>query len=354
MSAPARWITLACIALACLALACGAKPAPKASQAEATQNVPRLKTSEEAAKGSAPLRLASSVWAPFTDVEDKPHVALDVVHEALRRSNVAFSTQILNFTDTIVGIREGRFDGSEALWRTPEREKFLLYSNAYLENRLVLLARVGTDVSTKSVAELAGKKVGIVQGYAYGPDVDSAAAVVFARNADEPTNLKALLRGELDYMLVDELLVHHLFADQKQKAELLLVAGQEPIVVRSLHLGLRKELPGAAEVIANFNRAILELARDGTYNHLLGVRWIATDTDEDGEPELVAHGNQVGSAPPPQHYRLAGSTTTKAPHFVIEGRTYEDWQSVPENYKVPPKEGIERFQPATNLVLVEF
>jgi polar amino acid transport system substrate-binding protein len=347
-------ILRALFALALAALSCGPKPPPKTSDPAATQTLPSVETANKAAPSGVQLHLASSVWAPFTDVDGKPHVALDVVHEALHRSNVGFDTKILDFADAIEGIREARFDGSEALWKTAEREKFLLYSDAYLENRLVLLARVGTDVSAKKLADLAGKKVGLVRSYAYGPEVDGVSGVDFARNADEPTNLKALLKGELDYILVDELVVHRLFADQKEKAELLLTAGQTPILIRGLHFGLRKDLPGAAEIIASFNQAILALARDGTYNHLLGVNWIAADTDQDGNPELVAHGKQVGAAPPAQHYRIAGSTTTTAPHFVIEGRTYEDWQSVPEAYKVPPKEGIERFQPALNVVLLEF
>ena len=86
---------------------------------------------------------------------------------------------------------------------------------------------------------------------------------------------------------------------------------------------------------------------------MLSAGWIAADTNDDGRHELVASGNQVGTAPPERHYRLFGTDTQK-PHFVVEGRAYEDWQSVPERYKVPPKEGLDRFQPAFGVVLAEF
>ena len=61
----------------------------------------------------------------------------------------------------------GPFDGSAAAWKDAEREKALLFSQPYLENRLMLVARRGGDVSAATVADLKGKRVAIVEGYAY-------------------------------------------------------------------------------------------------------------------------------------------------------------------------------------------
>lgn len=336
------------------------------------------KTGPEAAAGaatstakpqSAPLRqdpesitlaLASSVWAPYTDVPGKPHLALDLVHQALARANVAHQTSIVDFGDAIEGIQQGRFDGSEALWRTPEREKFILYSEPYLENRLMLVGRLGADVSAERFEDLKGKKVGIVDNYGYGPEIEGAPGVDFQRGPDDEANLRKLLRGELDYVLLDELLVHHLFTSEAKKAELLLVTGTTPLLRRPLHFGLRRDLPTAPEIIARFNQAILGLSQDGTYNRILGVRWIATDIDGDGELELVASGRALGSEPPLRSYQVASGKRSGAPRFVIEGRAYESWQAIPDNYKIidnsrPPEPGTtEGFQPALGLVLFEF
>lgn len=299
------------------------------------------------------LRLASSVWAPFTDEEGKQRFAQVLVHEALRRVGVEVEASLIEFPGVLPAIREGRIDGSEALWKSTEREEYLLYSNPYLENRLVLLARYGTDVSAKHLAELRGRKIGIVHDYAYGPALDAAPGVEFVRGVGEPEMLQALLRKEVDYILVDELLVYQLFQTQAKKADLLLAAGKDPMLTRGLHLALRRDLPGAEAILSRFNAVLRELARDGTYNRVLDAGWIAADTDDDGKHELVASSAQVGSAPPETHYRLFGPATEKA-HFVVEGRVYQDWDSVPQQYKVPPKEPIDRFQPAFGLVLAEF
>ena len=67
----------------------------------------------------------------------------------------------------------GPFDGSAAAWRDQQREAVLLYSEPYLENRLVLVARRGGNVSAQSLAALKGRRIAIVEGYAYG-DIDEA------------------------------------------------------------------------------------------------------------------------------------------------------------------------------------
>jgi len=328
------------------------KSAPAAPSADAPAAVAPPADPPPVPSGTK-LRLASSVWSPFTDEVGKPRFAQDLVHEALRRAGVEFEPSMIQFPGVLPALREGRIEGSEALWKSAEREEYLLYSDPYLENRLVLLARYGTNVSVKTLAELKGHKVGIVHDYAYGPALEAAPGVEFVRGMGEPEILGALLRKEVDYILVDELLVYQLFQTQTAKAEALLTAGKHAILTQGLHLALRRDVPGAAAILARFNAVLRELARDGTYNRVLAAGWIAADTNDDGRHELVASSPEVGTAPPVRHYRLFGADT-RAPHFVVEGRAYEDWQSVPERYKVPPKEGVDRFQPALGVVLAEF
>ena len=56
----------------------------------------------------------------------------------------------------------GEFDGSAALWKDTERERALIYSEPYLENRLILVGRQGSDVSATTLAGLASKRIALV------------------------------------------------------------------------------------------------------------------------------------------------------------------------------------------------
>src|SRR5262245_50594925 len=87
---------------------------------------------------TARLTLVSTAWSPFTNVEGQPRFALDLVEAALRRINITATTAFVDAADFTPALLTGPFDGSGAAWKDPEREKLLLFSQPYLENRLIL------------------------------------------------------------------------------------------------------------------------------------------------------------------------------------------------------------------------
>lgn len=326
-----------------LVLACGVSSQPVESPGATKSDV------------EAPvLSLASGTWAPFTDEAGKARIAVDLVHEALRRGGIQASTTIVHPQDLMGDLEAGKFAGSEALWKTDGRQTYLLYSDAYLENRLVLLGRAGQDVDVSSIDQLKGKKLGIVEGYAYGEEILGSKAPELVLGASDEDNLRTLLKGEVDYILVDSLLVYYLFEYSKDAAHKKLVYSKKPLATRSLYLALRKDHPGAAEIISTFNDQIATMTRDGTYHEVLKVSWLVTDIDGDGRDEIVYGGSHASQDPPDVQYHLSGATAEGAPRFMVEGEVYSDWQKVPARYKTTTDEPVDRFKPGINAVLGEF
>src|SRR5689334_12080242 len=93
------------------------------------------------------LRFVSPVRPPFTDAAPKPRFALDLVETALQRINVSANTTLVPNGEYGNALLNGPFDGTAVAWRDAAREKALLFSEPYLENRLVLAGRKGADVS---------------------------------------------------------------------------------------------------------------------------------------------------------------------------------------------------------------
>lgn len=334
--------------LAASLLALGCSPVqPVSSPGTTSVAPPRSEAASGLPQPTAQLRLVSTPWPPFTDVEGKQRVAIELVHTALERAGYHEATAILPPGAWAEQLRSGDCDGSAATWHTQEREAYLLYSKPYLENRLVLVGRKGSDVSAKAFAELRGKKVGLVEAYAYGEEVDKASEPQFVRGAGSEQNLRALLKGELDYVLEDELLVHHLFEQEPIKAKEHFAVGNHVLVKRPLHFTVRKQRKDAAQIIERFNAQVGEMLRDGSYNRLLDVGWIRTDVDNDGKSELVIAGNYAGVAPPQRSYQpVATSSDPTLPpeqrqRFFIQGHVYDSWDAIPEQYKHQPSPDLE-------------
>ena len=146
-----------------------------------------------AAGQTTQLRLVSTIWPPFTNNSGQPRFALDLVEEGTRRIGVTTTTAFVEAAKFTPALLTGAFDGSAAAWKDAERERVLLFSQPYLENRLILVARRGGDVSAKALAELKGKRIAIVEGYAYGDTIDTAGPT-FVRSRGEEDSLALLLR----------------------------------------------------------------------------------------------------------------------------------------------------------------
>jgi ABC-type amino acid transport substrate-binding protein len=292
------------------------------------------------ADGKTELHLVSTPWPPFTNQAGQPRFALDLVEAAFGRIDVTSTTAIVpavQFTASLLG---GAFDGSAAAWKDPERERTLLFSEPYLENRLILVGRRASDVSATTLSALTGKRIAIVQGYSYGDAVDNGGPT-FVRTAKEEDCLAQLLQGAVDYTLIDELVVRYITGNYPKEAQSRLAVGKTPLVIRPLYLALRRDLPGAQGIITKFNAQIRGMVADRTYHRLLHLDWIRADVDGDGVAEYVPATDHPGASQPQSAY-LVGSMarpTEGASRFYLGGHIYEDWASVPESYRSTSNDG---------------
>jgi polar amino acid transport system substrate-binding protein len=282
------------------------------------------------------LRLGGDKWPPFTEADGKPRDAINLVESALLRGGVRSQFSIVSWSTVMKQLETGQLDGAVAMWKTPEREASFVFSRPYLENQLVLVTRKGGDVSATSVAALAGKRLAITGGYAYGDEVTAAPNVRIVRLENDAECLRAVLDKRADYLLLDELMVRHLFDEYPEKARQLISAGSAPVIVRDLHLALRKNYPRAREIIAEFDQNVDRMVQDGTYNVLLHVPWISRDIDGDGELEYIAStksASRSGGDPNATHggYPLFNPSPAtapinhRAPEYVIDGKSYNNW-----------------------------
>ncbi len=280
------------------------------------------------------LRLVSTPWAPFTN-EVEPRFALDLVEAALGRVGMAATTTIvepLKFTPSLLS---NAFDGSAAAWKDPERESALVFSQPYLENRLILVGRRDEDVSAASLADLKGKRIAIVEGYAYGEGITSSGATLIPARGEEDS-LTQLLANKADYVLMDDLVVQYILSNYPNEAKTRLNVGSKPLLTRPLYFAVRRSYPNAATIISRFNSQLRGMIADKTYHRLLHVAWIRADVDGDGIPEYVPQSDTAGSVQPAHAYSLfAEASSAESPkRFYYGGTIYTDWASVPNQYKV--------------------
>ena len=290
---------------------------------------------------TSPLRLVSTAWPPFTNEPGQPRVALDLVEAALARIGRSAATTIVEaprFTAALLG---EEFDGSAAAWKDDQRERLLVFSQPYLENRLILVGRTGSDVSAEALTDLHGRRIAIVEGYSYGEAVERSGAT-FVRSRSEEDSLALLLGSKADYALMDELVVEYIVTHYPTEARTKLTLGSTPLLSRQLYFVVKRTTPDAESIINGFNAQLRGMIADRTYHRLLHVQWIRADVDGDGLAEFVPGSDRAGSIQPQRAYSLfstdrpaSNAIAQETPRrFYFGGNVYADWASVPNRYKV--------------------
>jgi polar amino acid transport system substrate-binding protein len=295
--------------------------------------------SQTPSAGTAPLRLVSTAWPPFTNEPGQPRFALDLVEAALGRIGMTAKTTIVEPARFTPALLSNTYDGSGAAWKDAERERALIFSQPYLENRLILVGRKDEDVSAAALSDLKGKRIAIVEGYAYGDAIDKPGAVL-VRSRGEEDSLTLLLGNKADYVLMDELVVQYIVNNYPNEAKTRLNVGTKPILTRSLYFTVRRARPDAESIIRRFNAQLRGMIADRTYHKLLHVPWISADIDGDGIPEFVPESDRAGPTAPQHAYTLFSDQpqplkpTQSKSRFYVGGNIYTDWASVPNRYKV--------------------
>lgn len=286
------------------------------------------------------LKLASDVWPPFTNQEGEKAIAIEMVQTALNRIEIKSKVEIKDFDEIIGSLKTGLYSGSAALWKTPTREEFISFSNPYLQNQLILVGLRGADVKEKSLMDLGSAKVGIVEGYAYGERVMEGNSVEFIKSESDQRNLEKLISKEIDYMLVDNILIYYLIKNQvNNNIEEFLAIASKPVDTKNLYFGLSKQLENSDQILDSFNEEIQKMILDGTYHKILGVDWVETDINGNGIKELVYSGESAGESKPSETniYEIFEDDKEEIKQkYFVNGIYYDDWESIPDSLKKNP------------------
>jgi hypothetical protein len=149
---------------------------------------------------------------------------------------------------------------------------------------------------------------------------------------------------QIDYMLVDALLIQYMLKYQINDVTEHLEIGNIPVRVKSLHFAIRKDIVDGERIMTLFNEEITKMIADGSYNEILELNWIKSDIDGDGKMELVLQGDHAGTKQPMNTYSILADEPNSQPindsyRYYIDGEIYEGWENIPDKYKIKVSPG---------------
>jgi polar amino acid transport system substrate-binding protein len=225
------------------------------------------------AAGADTVRMLANMSPPYAD-EKLPEngLALELVTHIMDRAGYEADVSIEIWSRAMEGVRIGVYDALATAWHSEEREQDFLFSDPYLDSRLILLKRRTDPMVYDDMSDLRGRRLGVRSDYAYGVDFSGVPDLVLVEENHLIQSLLNLLNGSVDLVIGDQrtmaLQLEEYLKTQRHNFQV------APIELpgRSRHVAASREVAVSEEMIEAFNRALAETIDDGSHAAIIN-KW---------------------------------------------------------------------------------
>jgi polar amino acid transport system substrate-binding protein len=154
-------------------------------------------------------RLVADPYPPYQFEDDGRIRGIDqeIIQEAFALQGIHTSTVLLPWKECLQWMDQGKADGIFQMAPSEERKKIFLFSEKLRTEQTILFARSGGAVKIQGGRDirqrLAGRTLGVLEGYSYGPDIDDFSESMKLKAGSQEALLAALAGGKADLVLID-------------------------------------------------------------------------------------------------------------------------------------------------------
>lgn len=223
-----------------------------------------------AANAEQTVRLMANTSPPYADQKlPEQGLALELVKHIYANTDYSPEISIESWSRAVEGAQLGVYDGLAAAWYTPERNESLLFSEPYLSSNLIILKLRTDPRNYRSLAQLAGGRLGVRADYAYGVDFSEIADLRLVKENHLIQNLLNLLNGSVDFVIGDQrtivMQLNEYLHDQITKFEVVHI----DLPTRARHVAASRSLEGHDKMIAAFNASLAASRKDGSLDAII-------------------------------------------------------------------------------------
>jgi polar amino acid transport system substrate-binding protein len=217
---------------------------------------------------AAEPRLATLEYPPYSSQQLADGGSIvELTRRAFATQGYAPQIDFLPWARVRAELRQGSYQGALALWPQEIKEENLTASRPLFYSQLGLFVRRRDPQPFGELADLRGRRVGIVRGYGYPPRLFES-GLVAEEAVDDISNLRKLAAKRFDLVLLERIVGEYLVAgDDELRSRLV---WQEPALERiPLVVGFGAQRAGQPDWAAIFERGLRELHASGEYMRIL-------------------------------------------------------------------------------------
>ncbi len=216
------------------------------------------------------VTVVANIWPPYVD-ESLPDggLAMKIVKTAFKHSGYTANVRIEKWEKALEGSKMGVYDVAGAIWKTDSRKKKLLYSQPYLKNNIVFVARADSKFEYNKLSDLRNLLVGILTDYAYDEKFMKDPHILKFKANRLTQNLIAVQNKQLDLAVADKRLalyeLKHFMGNNQKDFRFL----ANNLTTRHLYIAAPKENENSKTIISQFNQGLAAIRKNGTYQKII-------------------------------------------------------------------------------------
>lgn len=216
------------------------------------------------------LRLATLDWEPYVgrELENKGFTA-EIVTESFKRAGYQVEIVFLPWDTAVEEANRGSCDGVFPEYYSGERTRDFFYSAFFSQSRLVFYRRSSSAVTYRTLKELSPFSIGVVTGSIISDEFDNAVFLNKVEASGDEENLRKLVKGEVDLIVIDKLAARHLMKTRVPEAAGRLLAFDPPLAIHDLFVILPRSIPASAKRARQFTKALQSMEKDGTVKAIM-------------------------------------------------------------------------------------
>lgn len=215
------------------------------------------------------VRFNEDPWPPYTYGESgyppTGGLAVDLVNTIFNKLGVKTDMMLCPWKRWLKQIEVGSSDALMLLGYSPEREKYLVYSDPIIVVRDLIWFHKNNSPKWNQLADLKHLKFGRTRGFQYGSEFEDAViknSISIEEVESDKQNFIKLKLGRIDAFVANEITAAEIFRQIPELKESI-VSSFKPLKEGPMYMGFSKKSP-AVKLIPYVNKVIKQYQSDGT------------------------------------------------------------------------------------------
>ncbi len=214
--------------------------------------------------------LSCTEWAPYTGVKlNNKGFFTEICETALKRSDYKTVVKVVPWKRAVEMTKKGKFHALLGASYTKERTSYFKYPNYFWGSTIHFFAKKGHNFKYKKIKDLCPSKLGILYGSFLTKRFKKYSCFKIETVPKIELNIKKLANNRLDLFLDTKDSVNYYLNSNMKSYKGRIIPLPEALITDKIYLVFSKQLNNYKKLTKDFDKGILKIKNDGTYNNIL-------------------------------------------------------------------------------------